>query len=162
MDDTRDDISDQPLQPCGPYRTTRELPDAALTSGLLVYFHSHSDEGPPIVLLPESNTHNRWRFHPKGHLVSASYAATLEPLKPEGLYRLREHFHPDNARVVAANALVQLGYNREAEPLIFYPKPVEGENAIAFPSRGMKIPAAVYELLEPLDTRGPHQPTKLH
>lgn len=129
----------------------------------LVYFHNHSEKGPPIVLLPASNTHNVWSFHDKGHLAEApEFLGGLERLKPEGLYRLREHFHPDEARVVPKGALVQLGYNRDAKPILFFPRPVEGENAISFPSKGMGIPPRVYALLEPLDLRGPHEPKRLH
>lgn len=157
-----DDSRDEPRRGCGLYRTTRDLPGTGLAAGMLVYFHTHSDQGPPIVLLPESNTHNRWRFQSTGHPVSAAYIASLEPLKPEGLYRLREHFHPDSTSVVAANALVQLGYDRQADPIIFFPKPIEGENAFVFPRQGVKIPAPVYELLEPLDPRGPQRATSVH
>ena len=153
------------VRPCGLYRTTAALPghEEAVPPGRLVYFHNHSERGPPIVLLPASNTHNKWTFHPRGHLAQdAAYLASLDSLKPEGLYRLREHFHPDASRVVAKGALAQLGYNRRADPILFFPQVVSGENAIMFPSSGMGIPPAVYDLLEPLDLRGHQESRRLH
>lgn len=150
---------------CGLYRTTRALADRpeSVGPGLLVKFHNHSDEGPPVVLLPDHNRSNRWHFHRHSfHVRDPEFLDSLVALKPEGVYRLREHFHPDAERIVAANALVQLGYNREAEPILFFPT-LDGEtNSLTFPARGMKITDPVYQLLERLDLRGPHEPRKLH
>ena len=145
---------------CGLYRTTRAV--AGINADHLVYFHNHSNEGPPILLLPETNDNNRWSFAQNGRLVEGEDSDALAPLKQEGLYRVREHFHPDQDRVVAADSLVQLGYNRAAEPILFFPISTPDANSIAFPSRGMKIPATIYELLSPLDLRGPRKPTQLH
>lgn len=143
------------------YRTVR--PIAGLEAGLLVYFHNHSQEGPPIVLLPENNQHNRWTFSKKGSLVvDDDPTPALQSLKAEGFYRLREHFHPDAERVVAKGALAQLGYNRAAEPILFFPSIGETDNSLVFPEKGMKVPREVYELLESLDTRGPQQLRQLH
>jgi hypothetical protein len=158
-------MSDDTITPrCGLYRTTRALPEGSDTvaAGQLVYFHNHSDQGPPLLLLPKSNRHNRWQFHDRGHHLTDADLTGLEPLKPEGLYRLREHFHPDDNHVVAANALVQLGYNRAAEPIIFFPRTSQTDNGVVFPSQGTRIGQAVYQLLEPLDLRGPYHPTPLH
>lgn len=157
-------MSDERIGSCGLYRTTRPLPGHdPVRPGLLVYYHSHSEQGPPILLLPDSNTNNRWTFHRQGYLVSdPDYVASLHPLKAEGLYRVREHFHPDEGRTVAANALVQLGYNPSAEPIVFFPTWRSSDNALVFPTKGMGIPPAIYELLEPLDTRGPFRPTPVH
>lgn len=152
-------------RPCGLYRATDELREhpGAVTPSALVYFHNHSEQGPPIVVLPEANTNNKWTFGKKGYSITDPlFIERLEPLRREGLYRVREHFHPDAERVVPANALVQLGYNRAADPIIFFPRTLDGENALVFPTQGMRIPATVYELLEPLDLRGPHAPEKLH
>ena len=148
-------------KPCGLYRTT--IPRGELEASQLVYFHNHSDQGPPIVQLPASNQHNRWSFHKEGMLVEDDkYIDSLEALKPEGLYIVTEHFHPDEERVVAENSLVQLGYNRGAEPILFFPTSAEGSNGLVFPAKGMKIPAIIYAKLEKLDLRGPHRPRRLH
>ncbi len=157
-------MQDDAVGACGLYRTTRPLPEHdAVRPELLVYFHSHSEQGPPIILLPEANTNNRWRFRRDGFLVrDPEYVASLEALKPEGLYRTREHFHPDEGRTVGANALVQLGYNPSASPIIFFPSWRAEDNAWVFPSKGMGIPQKIYDLLEPLNTRGPFRPKPLH
>lgn len=157
-------MQDDAPRSCGPYRTTRELPGHPdVGPGLLVYYHNHSKHGAPLVLLPESNTNNRWQFRREGYLVSdPDYLSSLEALKPEGLYRLREHFHPDEGRTVAANALVQLGYNASASPIIFFPTWRAEDNSLVFPSKGIGVPPMVYDLLDALDTRGPFHPKPLH
>ncbi len=152
-------------RPCGLYRTTAELAadPETIPAGTLVQFHNHADKGTPFIVLPASNTHNRWQFHPTEISIdSAAYIRSLEPRKPEGLYRLSRHFHPDQNHVVPENALVQLGYNRSAEPILFYPSRSETENGIVFPTQGTRIPPQIYELLERLDTRGPRKPTSVH
>ena len=142
---------------CGLYRTTTELADhPSVAAGLLVYFHNHSDGGTPIVQLPESNTHNRWRFAAAGHPVTDEhYVSSLIALKPEGLYRVREHFHPDESHVVGKDSLVQLGYNRTADLIIFHPHPTADANGIHFVARGTAIPPAIYDRLERLNLEGP-------
>lgn len=152
-------------QPCGLYRTTLALADKpdAVGPGILVMFHNHSDAGQPVVMLPDHNRANRWHFQRSGFAVrDPAFLESLVALKAEGLYRLREHFHPDDERVVAANALVQLGYNREAEPILFFPTVDAETNGIKFPARGMKISPSIYELLDRLDLRGPHNQVSVH
>jgi hypothetical protein len=132
-------------------------------AGKLVYFHSHSQEGWPIVLLPRANQHNRWSFHERGYLVQdGGWVETMEALKPEGFYRLREHVHLGSEQVVGKDALVQLGYDREAAPIMFFPRRHETDNALVFPERGTKLSPEIYKLLEPLDVRGPHVPGVRH
>ncbi|MCG8424550.1 MAG: hypothetical protein MJE77_42190 [Proteobacteria bacterium] len=143
------------------YRTTAPLPgyEDRIPAGRLVYFHNHSAEGPPIVLMPANNSNNKWQFQSRGFLVhELSYLASLEPLKREGFYRLREHFHPNSQQVVNKNALVQLGYNPLAEPILFFPTRHEADNSLVFPKQGIKINQKIYQFLEPLDLRGPHIP----
>jgi len=68
------------LPPCGLYKTTEPLPNKEewVREDLLVYFHNHSQQGPPLLLLPASNAHNRWSFHEKGYLVrDPSFVSTL-------------------------------------------------------------------------------------
>lgn len=116
-----------------------------------------------MVLLPDTNEHNKWSFPDKGFLVSdAEFIGSLVAMKPEGLYRVSEHFHPDDQHVVGKDALVQLGYNGVGEALIFFPSRVDGANSVEFPKSGMKVTEAIYELLEPLDTAGPQKPSKAH
>ena len=150
---------------CGLYRSTLPIPAGsdAIAPPRLVYYHNHSEQGSSMVLLPDVNTDNRWTFKDKGFLVAdAAFIEGLEPLKPQGLYRLREHFHPNDDQVVNTNALVQLGYNGQGDPILFFPTALSGKNGIEFPTSGMKIPPAIFELLEPLDLVGPHIPKQKH
>lgn len=154
---------DQGLPPCGLYKTTGpiQIDESRIKEGLLVSFHNHSDQGPPIILLPEKNVHNRWTFQNRGYLIKdKSLMHSLKPLKAEGLYRVRESFQPNNTQLVSKNALVQLGYTAKAEPIIFLPQPVSEENAFSFPAKGLKIPDPIYKLLDPIDTRGLLTPKK--
>src|SRR3984885_997873 len=80
------------LPDCGLYRTTKPLPDheGAVTAGLLVYFHNHSDSGLPVVIPPEHNVLNRWHFHGAGiPFRGLSWADSLVKLPAEGFYMLR-------------------------------------------------------------------------
>lgn len=150
---------------CGLYRATQPIPakDEVIAPPRLVYFHNHSQQGGPMVLLPEVNENNRWRFSDKGFLVSnESFIEGLQPLKSQGLYRVREHFHPNREQVVDANALVQLGYNQAGDPIVFFPSSIAGQNALEFPTSGMKVPPPIYDLLEPLDLKGPYVPDIKH
>lgn len=150
---------------CGLYCSTQPIPagEEFIAPPRLVYYHNHSQQGGSMIILPEKNEHNVWHFGEKGFLISSSeFIEGLKPLKREGLYRVREHFHPNEDQVVNADALVQLGYNAAAEPIIFFPNRLEGQNALEFPNAGMKVPPKIYDLLEPLDARGPYVPEKKH
>jgi hypothetical protein len=134
-------LSGDGLPACGLYRTTQPLPGgtAVLPADHLVYFHNHSTQGPPVVLLPESNEHNRWRFQERGFLVAELvWVASLRPLLPEGFYILRTHLRVSD-RTLPEKSLVQLGYNRQGEPIIFPARRVD--NALVFPSRGFRFVA---------------------
>ncbi len=131
----------------------------------LVYFHNHSDESSAhgLILLPKDNHHNRWNFNDKGFLIKEERLLKLiAPLKPEGLYRLKEHFHSSETEVVSQGALVQLGYNQKAEALIFFPKILTEINGLIFPDKGMIITDKIYDYLVPVDGRGPHVPKQKH
>ncbi len=151
--------------PCGLYRTTVPLPghEKSVPAKRLIYFHNHSKDGGSMLQLPAENKFNRWTFHKNGYSIREPlFESSLERLKPEGIWRVREHFHPDDEQIVAKNAVVQLGYNRAGQPIIFFPKAVEETNGFVFPSRGTSVPRAIYDLLEPLNVRGPEIPKKLH
>ena len=135
--------------PCGLYRTTRPIGED-IPAGVLVYFDSRGEPGPGVYL-PEQWKNNRAVFHRQGTtLPDDSYAESLQPLIDEGMYRVVEaffccdqrcqHFEPD--------LLVQLGYNAEAEPILFVPEMVEG--AIALPAEGTLIEESVLQNLRPL------------
>lgn len=150
------------LPPCGLYRTTVAYPERAenLPKGRLVYFHNHSDQGDPLVLLPKSNAHNVWTFHDRGYLIKqAAWVRSLSPLKREGFYTLGEHFHTPDDRLVPKGQIAQLGYNADAEPILFFPTFEAETNSLVFPVKGMKIAAHIFAALQPVELRGPHRPT---
>ena len=145
---------------CGLYKTGASivLGGKELPAPALVYFHNHPDKNEKILMMPKSNTGNRWAFHEKGFRVDDdSFIVSLTQMKSEGLYRLKEHFHPNDSEWVPKNALVQLGYNGSADPILFFPYGIEKLNGIQFPDRGMKITEKIYALLEPMDLRGPQK-----
>lgn len=120
------------LPPCGIYRTRRAL--GGVPAGSLVYFHNHGEPGPGIYL-PERWRHNRAVWQRNGTTVpdAAWYETGLEPLAPEGFYRVRETFTccEKNCRQFEADLLVQLGYDAQANAILFVPELIEGGLAIA-------------------------------
>jgi hypothetical protein len=137
------------LPPCGIYRTTLALDDD-VPAGRLVYFHDHGDPGPGVYL-PSGWSANRAEWDEQGHTVpSPEWAATLEPLPAEGFYRVRQPFTccAENCRTYDAELLVQLGYDADAEPLLFVPEWTAA--GLALPDTGIHIHAARLECLAPL------------
>lgn len=135
---------------CGIFRTTKPLPGQAqqVPAGRLIYFHNHSQQGMPMLLLPKDNQNNRWSWNDKGYLIKdPTYPGTLVPLLAEGLYTLRATFTVDG-KSIPEKALVQLGYNQAAEPILFMGR--WEENSIQFLNRGLKAPdTSVFRDLEP-------------
>lgn len=145
------------LPPCGLYRTTRALPgkEEWVRESLLVYFHNHSQQGPPLLLLPATNTHNRWSFHDKGYLIrEPDYIGTLQPLMDEAYYVLSEPIYLSRDEFIPEETLVQLGYNRGADPILFLAKFTE--NTIVFPNSGLKCTPEIFDMLRPSNFRVPN------
>jgi len=148
-------------RPCGLYRTTEPLPEREdkVAAERLVFYHNHSEQGPPLVLTPHANEHNVWQFHEKGWLVQATeWPETLQPLLPEGYYLVRRDMRlAQEAETLPARTLVQLGYDRQARPIVF-PARFEG-NTISFPEQGFGFSDEVFGNLEPAPFRAPgHDP----
>lgn len=142
------------LPDCGLYRTTKPLPDheAAFPAGQLVYFHNHSDSGLPVVIAAEHNVHNRWHFHGTGTpFRGLSWAESLVKLPAEGFYMLRKAMSFEGGEWPKA-ALVQLGYTRAAEPILFIAqaRATLDENDLWFSDRGVSIQRDQLALLEQL------------
>jgi hypothetical protein len=124
--------------PCGLYRTTRAIPDG-VPANALVYYHNHGDPGPGVYQ-PRDWRNNQAIFHERGTTVpDAAYEQTLVPLPVEGFYRVVEGFHccEQSCTFFEQDQLVQLGYNGDADPILFVPKQIEG--ALSVPSTGTKI-----------------------
>lgn len=136
------------LPPCGIYRTTQKLGD--IPAGKLVFFHNHGDPGPGIYL-PARWVQNRARWHTHGVPIPGPWwAATLDPLAYEGYYRVRESFYCCEKKCVQfqPDQLVQLGYNGDAEPILFVPE--LRDEGLYIPETGMRIDRAVISKLSPL------------
>lgn len=132
--------TDDELPPCGIYRTTEAL-DEHVPAGRLVYFHNHGDPGPGVYL-PASWSLNRADWHERGHTVpSPDWVRSLVPLPEEGLYRVREEFTccAEACRTYEENLLVQLGYDTEANAILFVPE--WSAQGLAIPELGTHIDA---------------------
>jgi hypothetical protein len=84
--------------------------------GRLVYFHNHGDPGPGVYL-PKEWRYNRAQFQGKGQTIDdPGLVRHLQPLPPEGFYRVTESFHccEKQCRLFEQDALLQLGYNADA------------------------------------------------
>ena len=144
------------LPPCGLYKTQQGLPgkEEWVRDNLLVYFHNHSQQGPPLLLLPSVNHANRWAFHDKGYLVrDAEFVETLQPLKPEGYYVLDDPIYLSHEEMIPEGTLVQLGYPRAGDPILFLAE--FEENVITFPTSGLKCTSEIFELLREVNFRAP-------
>jgi hypothetical protein len=137
------------LPPCGLYRTT--APVAGIPAGRLVYFHNHGDPGPGLYL-PEGWSHNRMQVSKQGRTLQQPEddVRLLEPLPPEGFYRVTEAFHccEKKCRLFEPEMLLQLGYNAAGEAIAFVPELVDG--MLAVPTRGSRVDPEVFDKLKQL------------
>lgn len=136
------------LPPCGLYRTRVAI--ANIPARRLVFFHNHGDPGPGLYL-PSGWTKNRAQWQAQGTTLSdPTLVSQLEPLLPEGLYRVTDGFHccEKQCRRFEAEMLVQLGYNGEAQPILFVPELIDG--LLAIPERGTPIDDAALGKLKQL------------
>ena len=125
------------LPPCGLYRTLVAI--GTISAKRLVYFHNHGDPGPGLYL-PSGWSRNRVQIQKQGMTLSdPELLRHLEPLPPEGLYRVTEAFHccDQRCRLFEPETLVELGYNAEGQAIVFLPELVEGMFAI--PETGTAI-----------------------
>ncbi len=146
------------LPNCGLYRTGVSLPghEEQVAEGALIYFHNHSDKGPPLVLAPATCTGNKWTFNERGWLVEDSgFVRALVPLKPEGFYVVSgRHLHVSREEILPERTLIQLGYNRRADTILFAAR--FAGNTITFPERGYRFESVdVQEHLAPANFKIP-------
>jgi hypothetical protein len=123
----------------------------------LVLIRTDGEFAPASVLLPVGNTNNQWRFQMPGIKIPAtsqSWGESLIKLRHEGFYRLNRDFKfgEDQGRW-PENAIVQLGYTRKAEPILFIAQrrnPLTN-NELWFSDKGVRIEFdEIDELLAPL------------
>lgn len=130
--------------PAGLYRTTVSYPlrEQELPGGALVYVGNPVNGGVRFVVRPGRNERNRWFWgEPTFPLDDAQWESTLIALPAEGFYSLPETITLDGGGRWLENAIVQLGYNRTAEPLLFIAQWHDGgtDNALTFSDRGIRI-----------------------
>jgi hypothetical protein len=114
-------------------------PVGSIPAGRLVYFHNHGDPGPGLYL-PSGWQHNRVELQERGMtLTDPDLVRLLEPLPPEGLYRVTESFHCCDlrCRLYDPEMLVELGYNAQGQAIVFVPELVNG--MLAIPTTGTAI-----------------------
>ena len=146
------------LPACGLYRSGRALPgqEEKVPAGVLIYFHNHSEKGSPLILTPHENSENRWRFHDRGWLTEdVRFIREMVALKPEGLYVVQgQQLHVSREEIIPERTLVQLGYNRRGDTLLF-PAKFEGLT-ITFPTHGYRFEAiGVQQYLHPVAFKVP-------
>jgi hypothetical protein len=142
------------LPSCGLYRTTKLLPEheAEFPVGSLVYFHNHSDSGLPVVIPPDHNVMNEWHFHAAGTpFRGLSWADSLIKMPEQGFYTLRKQLDFEGGSW-PKGALIQLGYNREGEAILFIAqkRAQRTENDLWFSDRGLQLARDRLSLLEPV------------
>lgn len=142
----------------GIYKTTQYLPghEAQIAPDLLVLIRTDGEFAPASVLLPVNNVHNQWRFQMPGVKIpdtSMSWGESLVKLKHEGFYRLKKEFTFGDSGKWIENAIVQLGYSRKAEPILFIAQrrsPLTN-NELWFSEKGVKVDFdQLDDLIEPL------------
>ncbi len=140
------------LPPCGVYRTSARI--GAIPAGKLVYFHNHGDPGPGIYL-PTEWTNNRAEFAESGHTMEKpdQESAALQALPTEGLYRVTKEFFCCDMKChnFEIDLLVQLGYDGDANTLLFEPEWIDG--VFEFPDEGTRIDEDKVHMLAPLKVR---------
>ncbi|HEX7603849.1 MAG TPA: hypothetical protein VF316_19660 [Polyangiaceae bacterium] len=132
------------LPDCGLFRTTKALPgnEEKVPANCLVYFHNHSDSNLPQVLPPDHNILNRWHFHGPGIVIrGTTWLESLDKVPEEGFYTLKRELSLEPEGKWLKNAIVQLGYTKAAEPILFIgqQRAALAENDLFFSDKGLKI-----------------------
>lgn len=142
------------LPNCGLYRTTKPLPEheGEFPAGSVVYFHNHSDSGLPVVIAPDHNIMNEWHFHGAGTpFRGLSWADSLVKMLDQGFYSLRKQLDFEGGSW-PKGALVQLGYNRTGDAILFIAqkRAQRNENSLWFSDRGVPLAKDRLSILEPV------------
>lgn len=143
---------------CGLYRTTRPLPsEGDVPAGILINVHEHE----ALVLhLPVVNEFNRWQWAKDPiEIASRDWLQSAERLPSEGVYLLSKDLDFEGGSW-PARALVQLGYDRHANPIVFLGQQRyhRAENVVTFAEKGVPfarerleelLPVVIYEEPDP-------------
>ena len=128
----------------GLYRTTNGYPghEVEIPPKALVYVGRNTETGVTFVVRPGQNRLNRWYWgEPTIPLRSTTWGSTLVSLPPEGFYTLPETLTSADGGSWLKGAIVQLGYNREGEGIVFVGERHDAEvrNLLLFSESGWKI-----------------------
>jgi hypothetical protein len=94
---------------------------------------------------------NRVKWQSRGRTIpDDAWAGSLEGLPAEGLYRVTEAFFCCDQQCVKfpKNQLVQLGYDGEANAILFVPE--WSAKGLGFPERGTRLEPSRFKKLEVL------------
>lgn len=141
------------LPAAGMYRTLYPHPEnaQAVPARTLTYFSPTSDQGPPVVLIPDSRTGRVWNFGKQGVLTKdEAWLQTLVPLEPQGYYMLRRELVIGAGQKLPVGLLVFLSYSPQGEPTIYPGVSVKDQN-IAFALDAIPISDLQLNALSPLD-----------
>jgi hypothetical protein len=142
----------------GIFKTTKYLPghEAQVGPNQLVLVRTDGEFAPASVLLPNNNENNQWFFGMPGIKVpptSFGWGESLLKLPHEGFYRLRREMTFDGGGRWLKNGIVQLGYNRQGDPILFIAtrrNPLTA-NTLWFSDKGMRVELeGLDDLVEPL------------
>lgn len=130
----------------GIYKTTKYLPghESEIQPDLLILIRTDGDFAPASVLKPVQNNNNQWQFQMPGIKVppnSLNWGNSLIKLPHEGFYRLLKQKTFEGGGKWLVNAIVQLGYTRTAEPILFIAQrrnPL-ASNDLFFSDKGVKV-----------------------
>ena len=136
----------------GIYKTTKFLPghEATVAPNMLILIRTDAEFAPASVLLPVNNVQNQWRFQMPGVKIPASsfgWGESLIKLPHEGFYRLTREFSFGESGRWLKNAIVQLGYTRGGDPILFIAQrrsPLVS-NDLFFSDKGVKVELAELE-----------------
>jgi len=136
----------------GLYRTTKPYPghEGEIPENVLVYVGQNQTTGATFVVRPGNNRNNRWYWgEPTIPLRSTIWAQTLVPLAPEGFYILPQNIETSDGGRWVKGAIVQLGYNREGQGILFVAERHDAEerNVLVFSERGIIVDDAMLQRL---------------
>ena len=104
-----------------------------------------------MVQTPHNNENNLWTFHNHGFGVEdPGFLRAMIPLKDEGFYVLSgNHLHISEGEILPERTLVQLGYNRAADSILFVAN--KKGNTIEFPTKGYRFENPEFQtILQPV------------
>jgi hypothetical protein len=130
----------------GIYKTTKFLPghESEIAPNMLVLIRTDGEFAPASVLKPVNNSNNQWQFQMPGIKIPANslnWGSTLTKIPHEGFYRLLQEKTFEGGGKWLVNAIVQLGYTRAAEPILFIAQrrnPLSS-NDLFFSDKGVKV-----------------------